>query len=324
MKKIQKQIQKNLLHWFQKHKRHLPWRKTKDPYCIWISEVMLQQTTSKAVIPYYIQFLKKFPNIKKLSQAKKTEVLPLWAGLGYYKRAENLMKAAKEIKKLNHFPKNYKDLLLLPGFGPYTARSVSSLAFKEPVGVLDGNVIRVLSRFHGQAFKWWETSDRNQLQNLADLWVQNVDSSLMNQSLMELGSLVCTSKNPPCLICPLMKYCKSFKSKSQSELPLKKAKKSLEIWHWQPELTRKNSKLAFIKNKDIPFLKDKIMFPGVIKKLKVKPKKYDFQHSIMHYKIFVSIKADTKKLKNKNIQWFTQKQSIKLNPSSLIKKILSH
>ena len=325
MKKIQKQIQTKLLQWFQEHKRNLPWRNTKDPYSIWISEVMLQQTTSTAVIPYYIRFLKKFPNVKKLSQSKKTEVFSLWAGLGYYRRAENLIKAAKEIEKQNYFPRNYKDLLLLPSFGNYTSRSVSSLAFKESVGVVDGNVIRVLSRFHGEAFKWWKTSDRNKLQNLADLWVQNVDSSLMNQSLMELGSLVCLAKNPVCLICPMMKSCKAFKSKKQNKLPLKKAKKAIEIWHWQPEITSKNLKWAFITNKDIPFLKNKIMFPGSIKKIKSKPKKYNFCHSIMHYQIFISIKfINIKKLKNKNIQWFTKKQSMELNPSSLIQKILSY
>ncbi len=323
MKKVQKQVQKKLLLWFEKHHRDLPWRNTKDPYRIWISEVMLQQTTSKAVIPYYTKFLKRFPTIKSLSQAKKADVFPLWTGLGYYRRAENLIKAAKKIKNQKHFPKNHKELLLLPGFGPYTARAVSSLAFKESVGVLDGNVIRVLSRFYGQALKWWEASSKNQLQNLADLWVQQMDSSLMNQALMELGSLVCIPKNPLCLICPLMKYCKAFKSKIQNELPLKKTKKEKELWYWQPEIVFKNSKLAFTKHKNIPFLKDKIMFPGTIKKLKSKPKKYHFCHSIMHYQIFVNIKSTTvKKLKEKPIQWFTQKQATKLNPSSLIQKIL--
>lgn len=324
MEKIQKNLQNNLLNWFRKNKRPLPWRTKKDPYSIWISEVMLQQTTSKAVIPYYKKFLKKFPNVKTLSKAKKEDVFLLWAGLGYYNRAKNLIKAAKQIAQQDHFPDNHKDLLLLPGFGPYTCRAVSSLAFGEAVGVLDGNVIRFLSRFYGKAFKHWKAQDRKQMQQLADLWVQNQNSGEMNQSLMEIGSLICTSQNPACLLCPLTKNCQSFKDKTQHKFPIKKQKKDLQMWHWRPKLMEKKSQWAFIKNKTMPFLKNKLVFPGRLEQIKSKPKKYDFQHSITHYQIFVTIcKTNPIEKNNKDFCWLTKKQMEGQNPSSLLKKVFS-
>ena len=223
---VKASLQKKLLTWFEQNKRTLPWRQTKDPYKIWVSEVMLQQTTSKAVISYYTKFLKQFPNLTALSKANKKEVFSIWAGLGYYNRAENLIKAGKIIHKQNFFPKSYKDLLKLPGFGPYTARAVSSLAFEEPVGVLDGNVIRFLSRFYALEIEHWKLKERQKLQNLSSDWVQNQSPSKMNQALMEIGALICASPKPLCLLCPLRKDCKAYKKNLQEKLPLKKTKKS--------------------------------------------------------------------------------------------------
>ena len=320
MQKIQRNLQNELLKWFCKHKRALPWRKKQDPYSIWISEVMLQQTTSKAVIPYYIKFLKKFPDVKKLSGATEREVFSLWAGLGYYSRAKNLMKASLEIHKKG-FPKTYKELIKLPGFGDYTARAVSSLAFKEPVGVLDGNIVRFLSRFYAKPFKYWETKDKKQMQTLSDLWVQNQNPKEMNQALMELGALICTSGKPACLLCPVSKGCKAFKTKTQDKFPIKKAKRKSEIWYWKAQVAQKQNKWAFTKNEQMPFLKGKLVFPGKIKQLKDKPKNYDFEHSITHHKIFVSLQK-SKRLNGEKVKWLSSKQIKEQNPSSLIKKVL--
>ena len=323
MKFINQSFQKKLLSWFEANKRDLPWRQTKDPYAIWVSEVMLQQTTSQAVIPYYQKFLKKFSNVSSLAQADKKELFSLWAGLGYYKRAENLIRAAKEIKKQKTFPKTYKELLKLPGFGPYISRAVSSLAFEEPTGVLDGNVIRFLSRFHALPLKWWKAIDKAQLQYLSDLWVKNQQASRMNQALMEMGSLICRSKNPLCLLCPLMPYCQSHKKGLTDKLPLKPAKKFTEFWHWEPEKIKKNSKWAFVKNTTLPFLKGRFIFPGEVKKLKNKAMNYDFVHSIMHYQIFISVQNKTKN-QHSSLKWFTKSQIQELNPSSLIRKVFEH
>ena len=224
--KIPFAAKKRLLKWFEKNKRAFPWRETKDPYAIWISEVMLQQTRASFVIPYYKNFLKAFPDIQSLSQAEEESLYPLWAGLGYYQRAKNLLKAAREIMKNGgQFPSSAKELLTLPGFGPYTARAVSSLAFEEPVGVVDGNVIRFLSRFHGLPIKWWKAEGKRHFQVLADTWVAEERPSLINQALMEIGSLVCLSTSPYCRLCPLATDCVAFQAGTQSRFPLKRPKK---------------------------------------------------------------------------------------------------
>ena len=321
MKFIQKNQQEDLLHWFYKNKRSFPWRKTKNPYAIWISEVMLQQTTCVTVIPYYKKFIKKFPNLNSLAQAEEKDIFPLWSGLGYYTRAKSILKSAREISKKKEFPSSYKDLLKLPGFGPYTARAVSSLSFNEPVGVLDGNVIRVLSRFHKLHLKWWTSQARNTLQKQVDNWVKNKKSSDINQALMELGSLICTPKKPLCVLCPLQKKCRGFKTNTVSVLPLLKPKKEPEILHWKAYKIKNKSKFAFVKNNYLPFLKKQMVFPGEVKKVNHKPNHYDFNHSITHYKIYVTVQSK-KPCKKLSLHWLNSKQITQQSPFSLIKKVL--
>ena len=319
---VQKRQQKNLLQWFKANKRKLPWRKTQDPYRIWISEIMLQQTTVKAVIPYYKKFLQVFPDIKSLAKTKKKQIYSLWAGLGYYSRAENLMKAAQIIDKTGKFPGSFQELLKLPGFGPYTARAVSSLAFEEPVGVLDGNVIRFLTRFHGLFIKWWTAKERNRLQHLADLWTENQLPSQMNQALMEQGALICSPK-PLCFLCSVSKGCKAFKQNLQEELPIKREKKPGDLLHWKPLIIKKSSDYAFVKNTELPFLKKHPVFPGKARKIQKKPQNWDFHHSIMHYKIYVTVKR--KRATNPaEFIWIPEQDISQRNPSSLIQKILKH
>ena len=334
--------QKKLLKWFEREKRSLPWRETKDPYAIWISEVMLQQTTSKAVIPYYKKFLKTFPNVKSLAQTTEENIYPLWAGLGYYQRAKNLIQASKEIKKLGRFPSSYRELLKLPGFGPYTARAVSSLAFEESVGIVDGNVIRFLSRFHGLPVKWWTAQGKKHLQDLADQWIKNQKPSQINQALMEIGSLICSHPMPSCLLCPLRRSCIAVKNQSLSQLPLKRPKKIQEMFHWKPLVIKRKNQFAFIQNTTLPFLKGRLIFPGKLKKISSLPLHSHFKHSITHHKIYVTVQcANLKKTKEnlkppskkevllasqikptKQIVWLDFKTIKEKNPSTLIQKAL--
>ena len=319
---VQKRWQKGILYWFKTHKRDLPWRKTRDPYRIWISEIMLQQTTVKAVIPYYRRFLKAFPDVKSLSAVRMETVYSLWAGLGYYSRAENLVKAARIMRKKRKFPESFRELLALPGFGPYTARAVSSLAFEEPVGVLDGNVIRFLTRFHGLSVRWWTTKGRDKLQRLADLWVENQHPSQMNQALMEQGALICTL-SPLCFLCSVNKGCKAFKQNTQEQLPLKRERKQGSLLHWKPLIIKKASSYAFVKNTKLPFLKKHPVFPGVVRAIKQKPGSWDFQHSIMHYKIYVTVQK--KRVTDPSpVIWIPEQDIPRSNPSSLIQKVLQH
>ena len=315
-------LQNKLVHWFEKNKRTLPWRQTKDPYKIWISEIMLQQTTSKAVIPYYKKFLQKFPNLASLSKAKQEQVFSLWVGLGYYNRAKNLIQSGRMIYKQKSFPKTYKELLQFPGFGPYTARAVSSLAFEEPVGVLDGNVIRFLSRFYALQTKHWQFKEKAELQKLSDNWIQNQKPSQINQALMEIGALICISPKPLCLLCPLRANCKAYKKGIQEKLPIKKEKKATEFWHYHAERIKKQDKWAFVKNTKMPFLKGRLLFPGLSKKLKHKVLNYDFNHNIMNYQIFVTIKTKQGRPRS-SFKWYSSSEIKKLNPSSLISKILT-
>ncbi len=318
------QDQKSLLNWYSKNKRDLPWRNTKDPYKIWISEVMLQQTTVKAVIPFYNRFIKRYPTVTVLSQSSLEELYTYWAGLGYYSRANNLHKAAMIIQE-NGFPKTHQELLSLPGFGPYTSRAVASFAFKNEAGVLDGNVIRFLSRFYGLSIAWWETPHRNHLQTLADEWVKGVDSSIMNQALIEIGATLCTSKSPSCLICPLQKTCVGFRQNLQEMLPLKKKRRELEVWEWRPDIFVKKDKVVLVPNSYTPFLKGKMIFPGRVKRLKNPPKEYNFKHNITHHEIYVKLNIQRKSnCSGDQFQWVSVDQIKRINPTSLIQKALKY
>lgn len=311
---------KLLTQWYKKNQRALPWRENKDPYRIWLSEVMLQQTTVVAVIPYFERFLEKFPTVQDLANAPESEVLEAWAGLGYYSRARNLHKAAKALAA-HGFPQTAAELLELPGFGPYTSRAVASIAFGEKVGVLDGNVIRVLSRRYGLKLEWWNNKAREQLQNLSDELARLGQSDVVNQGLMELGATVCTPQKVTCLLCPWAKTCVAREKGLVDKLPLKKPRKDSEVWVWKPLVAIKDHKVALIKNDYAPFLKGQMIFPGEIAMEKNKPKAYDAKHNITHHDIFIQI-SQRKSISGKNIEWVDLKELKKVNPSSLLQKVL--
>ena len=324
---------KILVQWFKNNARPLPWRRTKNPYFIWISEVMLQQTTSKAAIPYYEKFIKVFPHVKKLAQSQEKEVLRLWSGLGYYTRARNLRVSAQMIHK-NGFPKTHKDLLKLKGFGDYTARAVSSLAFGEKVGVLDGNVIRFLCRKENLKIKWWETTQKRELQKKVDAYTQNFSSNIINQALMEIGGTICTPQSPTCSLCPVRTTCKAFKYRTVTKLPLKKIKKPIEYWLLQFNwFQNSKNQVQIMRNSYAPFFKNQWLFPGQAKQIKAPPKRYHFTHRITHHKIFVKInqtKVISSKtcLKNNKMDvkksWISQKQIPSYIHSSLGGKTLQY
>jgi A/G-specific adenine glycosylase len=244
-----------LLNWFSANARDLPWRRTRDPYAIWVSEIMLQQTQVKTVIPYWKRWLRELPSIEAVAKAGPDKIHKLWEGLGYYTRARNLQKAAQQIvthrggglhesqikKRIRdsqssslpkngkcEFPKNFDAVLALPGIGRYTAGAICSIAFNQPTPILDGNVIRVLARVFGITGNPKEKETNKQLWNLAEDLVWNskfkiknsrLCCSHLNQSLMELGALICTPRNPQCEICPIKKLCIAFRTNRINELP---------------------------------------------------------------------------------------------------------
>ncbi len=319
-------VQKRIEDWYLENRRDLPWRRDRDPYQIWISETMLQQTTVTAVIPYYERFLEKFPTIYDLANAKIEDVLRLWAGLGYYSRARNLHEAAKILAKQKSFPRTYSELIKLPGFGPYTARAVSSLAFSEPVGVLDGNVIRVLTRLHSLRWQWWRPQMRSQLQRLVDQFIAPGPVNILNQALMELGSQVCTSKNPKCRQCPLAKDCLAQKNSLWGVLPLKKPRKAVEIWQWTAMIEMRDGQVRLTKN-EAPFLHGHWLLPGLAKKLKRAPKNFDFRHRITHHDIYATVqqlarpdRQKSRSQKDKASRWVSIQDLDAASPYSLMRK----
>lgn len=322
---IEKQ-RSQLLAWYRASSRDLPWRRTKEPYAIWISEVMLQQTTVAAVIPYYEKFMARFNTVNDLADATENDVLSYWSGLGYYSRARNLHKAAKAIQNLGYFPKGHKELLELPGFGPYTARAVASFAFSEATGVLDGNVIRFLSRFENLKVEWWTTKGRKILQDLADQWAATPENGQVNQALMELGATICIPKNPKCFVCPLQKNCLGLKEDTLDRLPLKKNRKKAEVWIWRPQVAKKNNKWGLVQNKSGPVLKDQWIWPGAFLKSKSIPKKFHFKHSITHHNIYVQVQTAVSKPPKEGaaIQWVSSQDLKSISPFSLVQKVFSH
>ena len=223
------EIQAKLLEWFKKNKRDLPWRKTRDPYAIWVSEILLQQTQVKTVIPYYKRFLKSFPTVHYLAKSDLSKVLKVWEGLGYYSRARNLHRASKIV--LNHFhgriPDNLKDLLSLPGIGRSTAGAILSFAFHKEAPILDGNAKRVLSRLFALSGNPGENKTEKLLWKISESLIPRGHSNPFNQGLMDLGSMLCTPKDPLCPRCPLRDLCKGRASGEPERFPTKKTKKKI-------------------------------------------------------------------------------------------------
>jgi len=222
-------IQTRLLEWFKKNKRDLPWRKTRDPYAIWVSEIMLQQTQVTTVLPYYQKFLKSFPTVRHLARADLSRVLKIWEGLGYYSRARNLHRASQIV--LNHFheriPNDLKDLVSLPGIGRSTAGAILSFAFNKDAAILDGNAKRVLSRLFTVSTSSEKRNTENTLWQISESLIPKGFSNPFNQALMDLGSIICTPRDPLCPECPLRSLCKGRRSGEPERFPLRIPKKKI-------------------------------------------------------------------------------------------------
>lgn len=237
--------------WFSRVARDLPWRRTSDPYLIWISEIMLQQTTVATVIPYYERFVKRFPDLRSLAKSSESDVLKLWEGLGYYRRAKNLRTGAKLIVDTwsGRFPESREELLKVPGIGAYTAGAILSIAFRKPEAALDGNLIRVYSRLFAFQGDVGETDSLKYLWEIARCHTPQ-DSSIareFTEGMMELGATVCTPRKPLCGACPVQNFCLAHKRGLESDLPKKTPKKtSLPIREWV-FLHRRANKIGLLR-----------------------------------------------------------------------------
>ncbi|WP_210461992.1 A/G-specific adenine glycosylase [Rufibacter roseolus] len=217
-----------LIEWYHRHQRSLPWRETTDPYAIWLSEIILQQTRVRQGLPYYLKFMERFPTVHDLANAPEDEVLRLWQGLGYYSRARNLHHTAKQVVAEfgGQFPDNYHNLLQLKGVGSYTAAAIASFAYREPVAVLDGNVYRVLARVFGRHENIAAPSSKKVFEEIANHQIPVDHPDTYNQAIMEFGAIQCTPVNPDCLFCPLQQECFAFQNGLVNVLPVKEKAKS--------------------------------------------------------------------------------------------------
>lgn len=253
----------SLLRWYRKHKRDLPWRETKDPYLIWLSEIILQQTRVRQGLPYYLKFRKKYPVVNKLAAASQREVLKLWQGLGFYSRARNMHATAKAIVK-NHnrkFPSEFEELLKLKGVGEYTAAAISSISFGKPHAVVDGNVVRVLSRHFGIMRTKDLSTSKKKISNLASELMGNHSPSEFNQAMMEFGALQCVPKNPDCKNCPLRKSCFAVKNSQVELLPVKKVRQKIRQRYFDYFVIKRGRKILLKKRLENDIWKNLYDFP---------------------------------------------------------------
>lgn len=216
-----------LIKWYNQNKRALPWRETTDPYKIWVSEVILQQTRVNQGISYYYRFLEKFPNVKTLADADEKEVLLVWQGLGYYSRARNMHAAAKYVVEVEGgvFPKDYDGLIKLKGIGSYTAAAIASFSYKQKVAAVDGNVMRVIARLFRVEDPVNSTKGSKRIEAIANTLISEQHPDIFNQAIMEFGALCCLPKNPNCVACPLIMHCEAYKNQLIEQLPVKKKSK---------------------------------------------------------------------------------------------------
>jgi A/G-specific adenine glycosylase len=251
-----------LLDWFSSNARDLPWRRARDPYAIWVSEIMLQQTQVKTVIPYWERWLRELPTIGSLANASADKIHKLWEGLGYYTRVRNLQKAAQQIvaEHAGQFPQSFDAVLALPGIGRYTAGAICSIAFNQPTPILDGNVIRVLTRIHGIKADPREKQTNARLWQLAEELVHHASRithhaspcSHLNQSLMELGALICTPRSPNCAACPAQKLCVARKCNLQDQLPKLGKREAATERQFVAFVVKENGKSSFWCANDRP------------------------------------------------------------------------
>lgn len=254
---------KKIIEWYQENKRDLPWRDTKDPYPIWLSEIILQQTRVVQGLPYFERFVENFSTVHKLAAAKEKDVLRLWQGLGYYTRARNLHRCAKVIVNEYHgnFPDNFSDLQKLPGIGAYTAAAIASFAFLEPVAVVDGNVFRVLSRVFGMENDIASAEGKDFFSKKANELISREHPDLFNQAIMEFGATHCLPKNPKCEECIFKKSCVALAKGWQDQLPVKSKKTKVRKRYFYYLVVEQNKKILMRKREGKDIWKGLYDFP---------------------------------------------------------------
>jgi A/G-specific adenine glycosylase len=314
-----------LVDWYRQGHRDLPWRSDADPYRIWVSEIMLQQTRAQAVIPYYLRFLDRFPTVEALAAAGEEEVLTLWSGLGYYSRARNLLRAAQSIAAVGAFPSRYAELRALPGIGDYTAAAVASIAFGEAVAVVDGNVLRVVARVENDAADVGAARTRERFRAVAEAWLDPRDPGAFNQAMMELGATVCLPRNPLCLLCPVAADCEAKREGTAAELPVKLRR--MEPVALEETLLVVRSRRGFLLRQREPEARRMAGFwdlpsPADLPGARLGPTLGTFRHTITHHHYTFAVQEAVlpKSLLDGALRWFRAEELAEIPLSTTARK----
>ena len=268
---IYKKLPNTLLPWYRQNARALPWREDTEPYHVWISEIMLQQTRVEAVWTYYLRFLEQLPDIHTLAKAQESQLLKLWEGLGYYNRARNLQKAAQVIEEQygGQFPNQYENIRALPGIGPYTAGAIASICFNQPYAAVDGNVLRIITRMTENNAPIDLMQTKNEIAAQLEKVYPKNNCGQFTQALMELGATVCTPKSPKCTICPANDFCRAYAHNTVLQYPIKQPKKDKRLEERTVFLLQYENKFALTKRTESGLLSGLWQLPNVLGKMDV-------------------------------------------------------
>jgi len=314
-----------LIDWYRKGHRDLPWRRTSDPYRIWVSEIMLQQTRAQAAVPYYERFLERFPTAQALAAASEEEVLALWSGLGYYSRARNLRRAAQQVAAADGFPREYEAIRTLAGVGDYTAAAIASIAFGLPRAVVDGNVMRVVARLQADSGNTDSARTRERFRATAQAWLDRKQPGVFNQALMELGATVCLPKNPLCLLCPLEARCLGRQQGIAAQLPVKLRKTETVEIAAVLLLVRKRGRVLLRRTEagsrrmagfwELPS-------PEQLSGARIGKRIGEFHHTITHHHYTFTVKTAAGRAAGAEFAWFAPAQLAEIPISTTARKAL--
>ena len=297
-----------LLGWYSRNARMLPWRATRDPYRIWVSEIMLQQTRVAAVIPYFEKFLARFPDVRRLARASDEEVLAAWGGLGYYSRARNMRRAAQQILERGSFPDDYDSIRQLAGVGEYTAAAIASIAFDLPYAVVDGNVRRVLSRL---------ACENGGIEEAASRLLDRAHPATYNQALMELGAMVCLPRTPRCDACPVAALCQAKRQGRQAEFPAKPRRKATVRLARTLLLAEKGGRIL-LQKREFWELPEAQQIPAAV----IGEEVARFRHSITNHDYSFTVMAARIKRAASGFRWIPMRELSGIPLSTIAKKAL--
>jgi A/G-specific adenine glycosylase len=318
-------IAARLLAWYDAGHRDLPWRRTRDPYRIWVAEIMTQQTRAQTAIPYYRKFLKRFPRVESVAAAPEDDVLALWSGLGYYSRARHLKRAAEQIVAAGGFPRDYEAIRALPGVGDYTAAAIASMAFGLPHAVVDGNVLRVMARVENDPADIASARTRTRFRAVAQGWLDGKRPGAFNQALMELGATVCLPRKPLCPVCPLASACRARLAGAESQIPVKLRRREVERIQATLLVVRRGGKVLLHRRAvtagrmpgfwELPAPED---LPAA------RAGKFlgEFRHSITHHRYTIQVRAASAPRLGEGFGWFSIERLGEIPLSATARKAL--